>query len=98
MSKHIPLPWAADHGCIWTTLQSHRAEWMIADLTMADEGIIHFDEAEATAEFIVRACNSHEDLLDALRDAMAYIMRVAPPGGYVAVEKISAALTKAERT
>jgi len=32
-------------------------------------GNVHFSNAEANAEFIVRACNTHDDLLEALKEA-----------------------------
>lgn len=51
---------------------------------------------QADAEFIVRACNTHDELMSALQDALAYIMRAKPPGGYHAADKIIDALDKAK--
>lgn len=43
------------------------------------------NESQA-AGFIVRACNSHEELLDALRISLATIERIQPPKPYDATQ------------
>ena len=57
---HTPLPWTIGRGRRWIT----SGEVDIARIH--DVSKIGEDEAVANAEFIVRACNSHYDLLDAL--------------------------------
>lgn len=76
--KHTPVPWAKDFGGTLGHIKS------IADCgtigggvrktpTVAkyyvDEQILPHDEQEANARFIVKACNHHAELVEALRQA-----------------------------
>lgn len=49
-------------------------------------------EADDYARRIVQLLNAAPELLAALRDALAYIMRAMPPGGYIAAEKLRNAI------
>ncbi len=74
MSKHTPTPWHIDEPYfiyIWGPEQQ-----MVADLPFTDEEVYLArvrgvgrgateEERRANAEFIVRACNSHKNLLEA---------------------------------
>ena len=70
MSGHTPLPWKVLHPG-----QPHVAvvteKWDSADGTLICYPGRHTGavdgEVQANAEFIVRACNAHEELLEALR-------------------------------
>lgn len=55
MSKHTPIPWSVDHNCTSFIID-------------ADGVTVAQVEDDADAEFIVRACNSHDDLLEALKE------------------------------
>jgi hypothetical protein len=57
--KHTPTPWIADleAGAIFRI--EGNEEIQVADISAKDEDL----------EFIVRACNAHEDVLVALRSA-----------------------------
>lgn len=76
-TKHTPLPWAAnikDSGLYDKTDISHDSGF-ICRFDSSDEGYIgEFDDAtiKANAEFIVRACNSHYDLLEALDEIVQW--------------------------
>lgn len=57
---HTPLPWAISNGSaqyIWGD-----ARWVAATMGVRDA------EGAANAAFIVRACNSHYQLVEALRE------------------------------
>lgn len=61
--------------------------------------------AEANAEFIVRACNAYDDLLEALKEALRYLddgdpetdfIKSFETGRSVSITRLRAALAKAE--
>ena len=73
MSGHTPLPWTTrkarpghdrDVGIVAPGCAGVIAECFEE---FRAKGERHPEEAEANAEYIVRACNSHEELLEALR-------------------------------
>lgn len=74
MSKHTPTPWRESRGFI-----SSDANGYVPLITPFREDAhreMHGNptpEAQANAEFIVRACNSHDDLLKACESARATI-------------------------
>lgn len=59
---HTPGPWYIEDGRIYG--QEARDDYLICDLAPGNQGINETDEANA--EFIVRACNSHYELLETL--------------------------------
>ena len=69
--SHTPTPWYAlvcdvkGHGSLLND-----TGLMIADCAYATE---HENEGEVNAAFIVRACNAHEALVAALRDACDFV-------------------------
>lgn len=71
-AKHTPIPWRIER-------QSNGLYAVCADLAKRHGGSTPFSLATdirvANAEFIVRACNSHADLLEALQR-----LEVASPG------------------
>lgn len=75
-ATHTPVPWhiEEDGDALWI----HDAlNATIADvppsMVMMDGGDYELtDEDRANAEFIVRACNAHDDLLAACEQALAY--------------------------
>ena len=58
MSNHTPTPWKVDHGSVYT-IDGKPVTGSFAT------------ERDANAHFIVQACNSHDALVDALRDLVA---------------------------
>lgn len=73
--KHTPTPWAVEAGTsvIWGPAPSHDTREWGASLAEARVTFsrsygrtVSREEADANAEFIVRACNSHDELLEAL--------------------------------
>lgn len=68
MTGHTPLPWKAENG-------AGRGAWIMG----ADEGWSALvcgnndETAIANKDFIVRACNSHYDILDCLKEARKHL-------------------------
>jgi hypothetical protein len=69
-AKHTPTPWLIEGGCVYApnlegtnrfSLIVHGG-WQTAGVYRTDA-----DELQANAAFIVRACNSHDALVEALR-------------------------------
>lgn len=94
---HTPLPWMTrksygGDGCIITHADKAPNEAHITD-TSNDEVFISKEDAE----FIVRACNSHYELLAALKEAEADVL---DNGGYKEdyepLVQLRAAIAKAE--
>jgi hypothetical protein len=79
MSKHTPLPWAFGRGTVTQifAVDLNGEEYCREGGTLDDNHIVSVRgiygnfaaEAQANAEFIVDACNSHDALVKALRDA-----------------------------
>ena len=67
-AEHTPLPWRNPKGSvsILTGTCPHPKQRKIADMSSSVSNVA---EQEANAEFIVRAANSFEDLLEACKDA-----------------------------
>ena len=61
--KHTPLPWSFEKHTAGASIKGSGKEW-IATLQIS---FVDDIEAKANAEFIVRACNSHYDLLEACK-------------------------------
>lgn len=77
--EHTPMPWWNESGVIhakavdWTP-QEHRC----CHPASANQNIDPEDgDPEANAEFIVRACNSHDNLLAACKESCAMLARIA---------------------
>lgn len=66
MEKHTPIPWNNSGLGIITAYHPGKVQ-IIGDVTTASTTE---EEQEANANFIVRACNNHESLLDACRTAL----------------------------
>lgn len=64
MSKHTPTPWSIG---ITNNGADHINVWMgIVHVASVMKFVPTGESAEANAEFIVRACNSHDELVEAL--------------------------------
>ena len=95
-TKHTPGPWYTRHGQISSLSSSHGCT--IANCNRTAKGIPD-EEIEANAAFIVRACNAHDDLLNALQLAVATIERLerhAPNSANGTLDVAKAAIAKAE--
>jgi len=97
--KHTPGPWR-------TSESPHRREWahwlMAGDATIGaicELGNIHPAPgiADANAEYIVRACNNHDDLLVELKTLLSEYIMALPENrrDTFIVERVSAAIAKA---
>lgn len=67
MEKHTPTPWEARNGSIYPVKSDGTA-------------IAQFVIKQEDADFIVRACNSHEELLEALKQAMPFMVDLGNDG------------------
>ena len=109
-AKHTPGPWT-----IWPDADSdqlavgpERGGVAICDVVITNGIGVNTESTRATgyanADFIVRACNNHDDLLAALMDAEAVLMGLRDSGGelaiasYPALVSVRAAIAKAEVT
>lgn len=116
MSKHTPLPWEVEtpmgDDTPWIVETGKEAyEWRMIAMTASsgdgneseDDPPVSRTEAMANAEFIVLACNTHDDLVKALeriadecRAAHEMVGKPLGKGSWAALEKIAlAALAKA---
>lgn len=94
-TEHTPTPWKANlthnEPCVYAGTGSGRGiAYMQAENTPHIENSA---ERAANAAFIVRACNAHEDLVAALREAQAALN--GAPNTVGLHTQIDAALAKA---
>lgn len=72
--KHTPEPWSVDKRPVdkrnkwWIRGPKTKAGFEPAVASIPNLG--GYDERAANAEFIVRACNAHDDLLAAMQEAI----------------------------
>ena len=95
MSNHTPGPWFA-----------HQRDWVLGHFSITNKestGNPKWDIARtwepANAEFIVKACNAHDDLLEACKEALAERYLCLSPLAYDAshvVAILAKAIAKAE--
>jgi len=78
MSAHTPGPWRIKYGSPTVVVpgnDTHHRRAAIAQCALShgigEAGI----QDAANAEFIVRACNAHDDLLGALDDLLGQVMQ-----------------------
>lgn len=110
MTAHTPLPWRlgstkkdgmAFSREIETSLMGHCT---VGHTVAPSSSEAMIERAEANAAFIVRACNSHYELLEALKQVMGWIGNWHPNFAddeewlTVAAPQIKAAIGKAEGT
>lgn len=76
MAEHSPLPWKVD--------MTHRGDQIFVDADGEELGYLYTNDGadeptwlpvEANAAFIVRACNSHAALVEALTKALELLER-----------------------
>lgn len=69
--KHTPLPWSWD-GPVWDYDKEEEAPWLVHEYGNSFDSVItgELSCSKENAEFIVRACNNHYKLLEALKDLM----------------------------
>lgn len=95
-TKHTPTPYRAE---ISDRLSDSSDCWVIdSEAGSIAEMMCPADVEEATAKFIVRACNSHDDLVEAVKEAIAYFEEVEEYANYdchTISEKLRATLAKA---
>jgi hypothetical protein len=102
-TQHTPTPWKVD-GCAVT---SDVFNICTLDTTAKDmnENQIGMGELSANAAFIVRAVNTHEELLETLKTVVVYMdaqckvngeFSTADAPGYAMRRKVEQAIAKAE--
>lgn len=72
--KHTPTPWHVVNGT------QIRDEMMPFDKDESCTALIATAASEHDSEFIVRACNSHDQLVAALKDAIFYADSIVERG------------------
>lgn len=85
VQAHTPTPWQSDNDVIFCN--GHFAIAKTIKLGIPEK------ESKANAAFIVRACNSHEELLEACKSALILI---APTDQKALKRKLEQAIAKAE--
>src|SRR5258706_13213672 len=70
-AAHTPTPWEWD-GTPWNYDNTQESPWIISDSEAVLTGEIKC--SHANAEFIVRACNAHDDLLAACKEAYDFVV------------------------
>ena len=104
MSAHSPLPWSIDPlsiGTPWAIDAANGDQVCQTDQLVGDG--LGSPQRLANAEFIVRACNAHDELLAACKVAEDYVLHHlnAPMGTRLvqrkaAIAALRAAIAKAE--
>ena len=93
--SHTPVPWKASSYPV-----NRMTQWVIHSDDGSIASLVRSNNADANAEFIVRACNAHEDLLKASK-AIAQFAASNPWTGLKDAPKellanLTAAIRKAE--
>lgn len=89
---HTPGPWAV---CLSSNPKNGTA-WRDIVSTVGQFSPCYVGEAlELDATFIVRACNAHEEMLEALRQVRSWLLSGIPENTYP-LQWIDAAIAKAE--
>ena len=88
MSKHTPTP--------WTVAKHERGLVRAQGRTIVVVRETGNQDIDANAEFIVRACNAHEDLLAALKEIERSLANHPTFAWHNIVEIARAAIAKAE--
>lgn len=90
--KHTPTPWEVS--------RTHSADWIVAAgelIAICEETNEQKTSAIANAAFIVRAVNSHEDLLGALKLANEKLIQLKVTNtGWPELNKVWEAIAQAE--
>ncbi|MEZ2132736.1 MULTISPECIES: hypothetical protein [unclassified Sinorhizobium] len=97
-TKHTPTPWRMDDDIRFgETPRVYGADKHICEVANAELPIDAQEEWIANAAFIVKACNSHEALIEALKAVEAYLGPQVPAADSVVVyNKVVAALKLVE--
>lgn len=94
-SYHSALPWKQNFERSADIISGMGGRDFSVCLVNGPKDHVHYllnRECQANAEFIVRACNAHYDLVAALRTALMHIANTAPNPSVV--DKIEQALEK----
>jgi hypothetical protein len=66
-AQHTPTPWNVVYGFdLWVS--SPKTNQFVAEVVYDEDKPQSVEELEANAEFIVRACNNHDDLVGTLSE------------------------------
>jgi hypothetical protein len=88
--KHTPLPWRYQDDDTFDLLDNKR----IVGANLISPALVFGGlarESEANAEFIVRACNAHYEMLEALKSVRRYLEQIN-----VTSHQLNVAIAKAE--
>ena len=97
--SHTPTPWNIDNTDYGAPLIRAKTCWMKGSRDVA-KVLYHYGsedpEVDQNAAFIVRACNAHEELVEALRGMLEWARRVKEINPGPEVAKAVSALRKAQ--
>ena len=97
-AKHTPTPWKSDCFLIVAPGKTDSMSSVYGGRSVAHtgQGFGEGKESEANAKFIVRACNSHYELVEALESMLSRFGHLGTdPGKRDAIETAENALKKA---
>jgi hypothetical protein len=84
-TKHTPGPWFTKRqGFSTVYVEARLRDGWIQEVAACGPTEAGSEQQEANAEFIVRACNSHDQLVAALKAARDLIYAEVADGGYTA--------------
>ena len=72
-TKHTETPWNYKAPGFPTVFAEALNGWVVADCGVISS-ISDYSTCRANAEFIVRACNSHDELLEALEALVSHVL------------------------
>lgn len=91
-TDHSPTPWSVSNS--GGRVQTDVTTFPLTICTLETIPLPITPEIEANAEFIVKACNCHDDLLEACKMSLEYM-----PGDYINErEALKQVIEKAEET
>lgn len=97
---HTPTPWHYDRTTLSWYVWPEKGPWVCNGVMPADTWHMSKEEKDATehmanAAFIVKACNSHDELVAALKNSLDWLASYQGGGAVKAYEQALKALGKA---
>jgi hypothetical protein len=97
---HTPTPWTASEDQILSKDLNKWGNWIVCEMPKGRDEISEaVEENKANAAYIVKCVNSHEELLEALKEAHAMLENIGIEKGQYygkAINKVEQAILKAE--
>lgn len=96
---HTPIPWEVNNGRL-IVVDCYGKVIASTDVSIdhPPKRYVDREESKANAEFIVKAVNCHEELIEELRRAKDVMQKHAPGYFRTDIERLQLVLARAERT